>query len=72
MYFKVCGELEEQKQMEDLFKKAQKPWVARLKSVEKAKLKYHKKCEKHRILMIRMRYAIADGKLTPKQVCSAY
>lgn len=55
--------------MNDLFKEAQKPYAKRLAEVEKRQKKYHKKCEKQRILLNRIQHATLNAKLTPDQVC---
>lgn len=55
--------------MEQLFKRAQKPYVQHLKKVEKAKQNYYSVCNEAKIVMNKVRYALAENvKLIPPQV----
>lgn len=60
--------LKERKEMEDAFKKAQKPWVKLLQKVEKAKSEYHNSCKTERTAANMERNASADSSLSPDQV----
>lgn len=63
--------LKERKEMEDVFKKAQKPWAKLLQKVEKAKSEYHNSCKTERTAANMERNASADSSLSPDQVsCS--
>jgi len=71
--------LKERKEMEDAFKKAQKPWAKLLQKVEKAKSEYHNSCKTERTAANMERNASADSSLSPDQVsvvtfplCPAY
>ncbi|XP_074108957.1 protein kinase C and casein kinase substrate in neurons protein Synd isoform X2 [Cotesia typhae] len=67
-YHKSMMTLKERKEMEDAFKKAQKPWSKLLQKVEKAKLEYHNSCKTERTAANQERNASADSSLSPDQV----
>lgn len=60
--------LKEKKEMDDNFKKAQKPWVKILNKVEKAKLDYHNACKAERSASNQERNATGDNAVSPEQV----
>lgn len=60
--------LKERKEMEDAFKKAQKPWGKILQKVEKTKAEYHNSCKVERTATNVERNASADSSLSPDQV----
>ncbi|XP_035734025.1 protein kinase C and casein kinase substrate in neurons protein 2-like isoform X4 [Vespa mandarinia] len=60
--------LKERKEMEDAFKKAQKPWAKLLQKVEKAKAEYHNSCKTERTAANMERNASADSSLSPDQM----
>lgn len=60
--------LKERKEMEDAFKKAQKPWAKLLQKVEKAKSEFHNSCKTERTAANMERNASADSSLSPDQV----
>lgn len=60
--------LKERKEMEDAFKKAQKPWGKILQKVEKSKAEYHNSCKIERTATNVERNASADSSLSPDQV----
>ncbi len=60
--------LKEKKEMDDLFKKAQKPWVKVLTKVNKTKQDYHNACKSERSAANQERNAGADNALSPEQV----
>lgn len=60
--------LKERKEMEDAFKKAQKPWAKILQKVEKTKAEYHNSCKSERTAANQERNASADSSLSPDQV----
>lgn len=61
-------QIKERKDLEDLFKKAQKPWAKLLAKVEKAKADYHSACKTERSATNQERNANADSSLSPDQV----
>ncbi|KAK0085040.1 hypothetical protein PV326_006045 [Microctonus aethiopoides] len=67
-YHKSMITLKERKEMEDAFKKAQKPWAKLLQKVEKAKSEYHNSCKTERTASNMERNASADSSLSPDQV----
>ncbi|XP_016836499.1 protein kinase C and casein kinase substrate in neurons protein 1 isoform X2 [Nasonia vitripennis] len=66
-YHKSMMTLKERKEMEDAFKKAQKPWSKILQKVEKAKSEYHNSCKTERTAANQERNASADSSLSPDQ-----
>lgn len=60
--------IKERKEMEDLFKKAQKPWAKHLTKVEKTKADYHAACKTEKTASNQERNASADSSLSPDQV----
>lgn len=60
--------LKERKEMEDAFKKAQKPWSKLLQKVEKTKTDYHNSCKTERTAANMERNASADSSLSQDQV----
>ncbi|XP_020281916.1 protein kinase C and casein kinase substrate in neurons protein 1 isoform X2 [Pseudomyrmex gracilis] len=66
-YHKSMMTLKERKEMEEAFKKAQKPWVKLLQKVEKAKSEYHNSCKSERTAATMERNAMADSSLSPDQ-----
>ncbi|XP_029050465.1 protein kinase C and casein kinase substrate in neurons protein 1 isoform X2 [Osmia bicornis bicornis] len=66
-YHKSMMTLKERKEMEDAFKKAQKPWAKLLQKVEKAKAEYHNSCKTERTAANVERNASADSSLSPDQ-----
>ncbi|XP_012536362.1 protein kinase C and casein kinase substrate in neurons protein 1 isoform X2 [Monomorium pharaonis] len=67
-YHKSMMTLKERKEMEDAFKKAQKPWAKLLQKVEKAKSEFHNSCKTERTAANMERNASADSSLSPDQV----
>ncbi|XP_017764619.1 PREDICTED: protein kinase C and casein kinase substrate in neurons protein 2 isoform X1 [Eufriesea mexicana] len=67
-YHKSMMTLKERKEMEDVFKKAQKPWAKLLQKVEKAKSEYHNSCKTERTAANMERNASADSSLSPDQM----
>ncbi|XP_043480389.1 protein kinase C and casein kinase substrate in neurons protein 1 isoform X2 [Leptopilina heterotoma] len=67
-YHKSVMTLKERKEMEDAFKKAQKPWGKILQKVEKTKAEYHNSCKIERTATNVERNASADSSLSPDQV----
>ncbi|CAL1683748.1 unnamed protein product [Lasius platythorax] len=67
-YHKSMMTLKERKEMEDAFKKAQKPWAKLLQKVEKAKSEYHNSCKTERTAANMERNASADSSLSPDQM----
>lgn len=61
-------QIKERKEMEDLFKKAQKPWAKHLVKVEKTKADYHAACKTEKTVSNQERNASSDSSLSPDQV----
>ena len=61
-------QIKERKEMEDNFKKAQKPWAKHLAKVEKTKADYHASCKTEKSATNQERNANADSSLSPDQV----
>lgn len=70
-YHKTMMHIKERKEMEDLFKKAQKPWAKHLAKVEKTKAEYHNACKMEKSASNLERNATGDSSLSPDQVCGA-
>lgn len=62
-------QIKERKEMEDLFKKAQKPWAKHLAKVEKTKADYHGACKTEKTATNQVRNAGGDSSISQDQVC---
>lgn len=62
------GQLKEKKDIEDLFKKAQKPWAKLFEKVNKCRADYHSACKNERSAQNQERNAGGDSSLSPDQV----
>ena len=60
--------LKEKKEMDDAFKKAQKPWAKMYQKVLKAKAEYHNACKTERSYINQERNASADSTMSQDQV----
>ncbi|XP_045479431.1 protein kinase C and casein kinase substrate in neurons protein 1 isoform X2 [Harmonia axyridis] len=67
-YHKSMMQLKEKKDMDDAFKKAQKPWVKLLQKVDKAKNDYHTACKTEKSAINQERNASGDSSLSQDQV----
>lgn len=67
-YHKSMIQIKERKEMEDSFKKAQKPWSKLLAKVNKTKVDYHTSCKTEKSASNQERNASADSSLSPDQV----
>lgn len=61
-------QFKEKKEMEDAFKKAQKPWAKYLGKVNKAKADYHNACKAEKSALNQERNATGDSALSQDQV----
>lgn len=61
-------QIKERKEMEDAFKKAQKPWSKLLQKVNKAKSDYHTACKQEKSASNQERNASGDTSLSMDQV----
>lgn len=61
-------QIKERKEMEDSFKKAQKPWSKHLAKVQRARADYHMACKTERSAANQERNASGDSSLSPDQV----
>ena len=64
----MMGQLKEKKDIEDLFKKAQKPWAKVFEKVNKCRADYHSACKNERSAQNQERNAGGDSSLSPDQV----
>lgn len=60
--------IKQRKDMEEQFKKAQKPWAKHLAKVDKTKADYHAACKTEKTATNQERNANADSSLSPDQV----
>ncbi|XP_076327045.1 protein kinase C and casein kinase substrate in neurons protein 1-like isoform X2 [Tachypleus tridentatus] len=67
-FHKSMIQLKEKKEMDDAFKKAQKPWAKLLAKVNRAKSDYHTACKNEKSSQNQERNAGADSSLSPDQV----
>ncbi|XP_050735279.1 protein kinase C and casein kinase substrate in neurons protein 2-like isoform X6 [Eriocheir sinensis] len=63
----MMGQLKEKKDIEDLFKKAQKPWAKQFEKVNKCRADYHNACKNERSAQNQERNAGGDSSLSPDQ-----
>lgn len=68
----MINQLKEKKEMDEAFKKAQKPWAKVLQKVERTKQDYHMACKQERTAQNQERNAGGDSSLSPDQVCGMY
>ncbi|XP_050735277.1 protein kinase C and casein kinase substrate in neurons protein 2-like isoform X4 [Eriocheir sinensis] len=64
----MMGQLKEKKDIEDLFKKAQKPWAKQFEKVNKCRADYHNACKNERSAQNQERNAGGDSSLSPDQM----
>lgn len=67
-YHRGIMQLKEKKEMEDQFKKAQKPWVKMLNKVSKSKQDYHLACKTEKTAINQERNASSDSSQSPDQL----
>lgn len=67
-YHKTVLHIKERKEMEDAFKKAQKPWCKLLAKVNKAKSDYHTACKGERSAANQEKNASNDNTFSPDQM----
>ena len=67
-YHKSMMSLKEKKDMDDRFKKVQKPWAKLLAKVNKAKNDYHSACRSEKTAINQERNASGDSALSPDQL----
>jgi len=67
-YHKSMMSLKEKKDMEDQFKKVQKPWAKLLNKVNKAKADYHNACKAEKTAINQERNASGDSAMSPDQL----
>lgn len=60
--------IKERKEMEDSFKKAQKPWCKLLTKLNKAKSDYHTSCKAEKTALSQVKNAAHDESLSGDQV----
>lgn len=66
--FQSMIQIKERKEMEDAFKKAQKPWSKLLQKVNKAKADYHSACKQEKSASNQERNATGDSSFSMDQV----
>ena len=65
-------QIKEKKEMDDQFKKVQKPWAKYLQKVNKAKSDYHNACKAEKTAINQERNATGDSALSPDQVSQTH
>lgn len=60
--------IKEKKEMDDAFKKAQKPWAKCLSKVNKARADYHNACKNEKSAMNQERNAESDSSMSADHV----
>ncbi len=65
-------QIKEKKEMDDQFKKVQKPWAKYLSKVNKAKTDYHNACKAEKTAINQERNASGDSSLSPDQVSQSH
>lgn len=63
----LIRDFKEKKEMDDAFRKAQKPWEKKLREVQKAKNEYYGACQKERTAAIREKNSIKDTSVSLDQ-----
>ncbi|XP_042205654.1 protein kinase C and casein kinase substrate in neurons protein 1-like isoform X6 [Homarus americanus] len=63
----MMGQLKEKKDIEDMFKKAQKPWAKLFEKVNKSRADYHNACKNERSAQNQERNAGGDSSISPDQ-----
>ena len=71
-YHKQLMQIKERKELDDQFKRAQKPWVKLLEKVEKAKGSYHIACKNEKSAVNQERNATKDSSLSQDSVRFLY
>lgn len=61
-------QIKEKKEMDEFFKKAQKPWVKYLTKVNKCKSDYHNTCKNEKTAIYQEKNALNDASLSQDQV----
>jgi len=67
-YHRTMMQLKEKKELEDQFKKAQKPWSKMYDKVNKAKSEYHTACKNEKTAANQERNATSDSSLSQDQI----
>lgn len=67
----MINQLKERKEMDEAFKKAQKPWAKILQKVERTRQDYHMACKQERTAQNQERNASGDSSLSPDQVSTS-
>lgn len=61
-------QLKERKEIEDEFKKVQKPWIKHLTNVDKLKTEYHEAFKNEKMTLIQEQISSGDSSLSQDQV----
>lgn len=70
--FQSMMQIKERKDMEESFKKAQKPWAKLLQKVNKSKQDYHGACKAEKSASNQERNASGDTSISPDQVTEQF